>query len=186
MRKIILTLMLMSLALGCIGEPTCEQGETLVDGICCVDADNSGICDSSETTTTSTTTSTTSSTTSTTTTTTSTTTTTTTLRYLQVEWSDISKCRHTTIGNMNTFYMDIPNTIDGVWGNTTVGKVSYICDGGEQITADILHRMRVGTINRGENISGQYKVMAKCGRNSQTLDLNDCENLTVYFDTGIF
>ncbi|MFH1404161.1 MAG: hypothetical protein ABIH11_07840 [Candidatus Altiarchaeota archaeon] len=123
--------------------------------------------------------------TSTTSTTTSMPTTSTTMpRYMLVEHDNLGKCSNTLIGKMNTLNVEVNGEdITGNWGVNAGPKWIYVCDGNE-VEFDKSMFKGGRNIEALEKVEGEYRLMAKCGRNQLVDDLNDCLDLKVYLDTA--
>ncbi len=83
---------------------------------------------------------------------------------------------------MNNVVIDIPGSVEGKWSKGTEGAISYGCDGLENIAPDRIVYRGGNTIEIGNQISGQYRLMIKCGHNAKVYDVKDCNNLTVTLD----
>jgi len=158
------------LILGCIGSPENPVTTTFAPA-------------TTDTTSSTTTVYTTSTSTATTTSTTVTTSTSTTLpRYIRLNVTSIDKCKETLLGKMNNALVDVPEDVSGRWAVNPAGTVSLSCDGTPDVPNRVVYRGG-NTIEYGNPLSGQYRLMVKCGHNAVINDLKDCKSLNVTFDT---
>jgi hypothetical protein len=134
------------------------------------------------TTSTTSSTSTTIATTSTSTTTTSSTTTTTLPRFVQLSWDNLEKCKETILGMMNSVIIDVPPSIEGAWNADPADAFTLSCDGSKEEAPDKVVYRGGNTINQGNPITGQYRLMIKCGHNAKFDNLKDCKELNVTLD----
>ena len=96
------------------------------------------------------------------------------------------KCKETALGKMNTFYITIPaSTLGDRWVTSPSEAISYSCDGSPKYQIDSVVYRGGATVDRNNEMAGEYRLMAKCGHNARINDLIDCKELNVYFDTTL-
>jgi hypothetical protein len=115
------------------------------------------------------------------------TTTTTTLKpivltdYVELEWSNLDKCRGTHLGNMNSLNVEIGGQIAQAFGEGHDLKILYECGGSDGRPVDQIF-YRGGNTGQENSIMGSYQLMVRCGRNALINDLKDCEDLRILLD----
>ncbi len=103
---------------------------------------------------------------------------------LSLNWTDIGKCKETLLGKMNFLYIEIPDTLVGVWGETPAQAVSVSCDGRDDVQADRLVYRGGNTVGKEDPLAGEYRVMLKCGHNARITDLADCMDVEAYLNSS--
>jgi hypothetical protein len=85
---------------------------------------------------------------------------------------------------MNSFYVDIPESLGSKWSDSPLPAVQYSCGGSGLYPVDRMVRKGGNTVIKGDPVAGGYRLMVKCGHNAEFDDLRDCKGLAVFFDTG--
>ena len=103
--------------------------------------------------------------------------------YLRLEGHNLQKCRNTVVGSMNTVNVDIGDEITGVWMPNPNSYILYSCDGEEKVPVDKVLLKGGSNIGKNQSLTGSYRLMVRCGRNTLMDDLTKCNKLEIYLDT---
>ncbi len=105
-------------------------------------------------------------------------------KYVELSISSVSRCRTTIRGKYVTVVAELSDDVmTGDWGPDPQLKVYFICDGSKLQSFEWVLFVGGRTIEPFNDLSGSYRLAARCGRNLVVEDVNDCENLTVLLDT---
>jgi len=85
---------------------------------------------------------------------------------------------------MNFLYVRIPDTIGGVWGENPAAAVTVSCEGQDGFPAERIVYRGGNTVGKDSPLSGEYRVMLKCGHNGRILDLADCKDVEAYLNSS--
>jgi len=103
--------------------------------------------------------------------------------YIKLEWYNLDKCQTTVLGGMNILNIDIGHDVEGIWGPTPNSYVLFSCDGGDKHPVDRLLLKGGSNIGENQSVTGSYRLMVKCGRNTLIDDLAKCDKVEIYLDT---
>ncbi|MFH1836411.1 MAG: hypothetical protein ABH851_09510 [Methanobacteriota archaeon] len=105
-------------------------------------------------------------------------------KYVELNISSVSRCRTTILGKLVTIVAELSDDVmTGDWGPEPDPKVYFTCDGSELQSFDWVLFAGGRSIEPFDDLSGMYRLAAKCGRNLAVEDVNECENLTILLDT---
>jgi hypothetical protein len=106
--------------------------------------------------------------------------------FYPLNWTGMDKCKETALGKMNTFYAVVPEgTLGDRWVTSPAESISYSCDGSPKYLIDRVVYRGGASVDRNNEMAGEYRLMAKCGHNARINDLMDCKQLDIFFNTSI-
>jgi len=103
--------------------------------------------------------------------------------YIKLDGYNLDKCQTTILGGMNILNIDIGYDVEGVWGPTPNSYVLFRCDGGDKHPVDRILLKGGSNIGENQSVTGSYRLMVKCGRNTLIDDLAKCDKVEIYLDT---